>query len=239
MIDELAEAWRELDDDPEVRVIVNTGDGPHFQTGARRRRARRDPGGAARAVASDQAGRPALHRVAPPGVEAGDRRRQRHLRRRRVPLRGRRRHRDRGERRQFLDPHVSVGQVMAYEAIGLVRKMPFEAVMRMAIVGRYERMTRDARLRARHDLRDRRSAREPARRARRSWPRRSRGTRPAAMAATKRALWGALEMGLTDACRAGAQRPRVDVGPSRPGRRPPGVRREARREVQQRRGEST
>src|SRR3984957_5749244 len=28
---------------------------------------------------------------------------------------------------------------------------------------------------------------------------------PAAMAATKRALWGALEMGLTDACRAGAR----------------------------------
>jgi enoyl-CoA hydratase/carnithine racemase len=28
---------------------------------------------------------------------------------------------------------------------------------------------------------------------------------PAAMAATKRALWGALERGLTDACKAGAQ----------------------------------
>jgi enoyl-CoA hydratase len=28
---------------------------------------------------------------------------------------------------------------------------------------------------------------------------------PAAMAATKKALWGALELGLTDACRAGAQ----------------------------------
>ena len=27
---------------------------------------------------------------------------------------------------------------------------------------------------------------------------------PAAMAATKKALWGALELGLTDACRAGA-----------------------------------
>jgi enoyl-CoA hydratase/carnithine racemase len=27
---------------------------------------------------------------------------------------------------------------------------------------------------------------------------------PTAMAATKRALWGALEMGLTDACRAGS-----------------------------------
>ena len=28
---------------------------------------------------------------------------------------------------------------------------------------------------------------------------------PAAMAATKKALWGALELGLTDACKAGAQ----------------------------------
>ena len=28
---------------------------------------------------------------------------------------------------------------------------------------------------------------------------------PAAMRATKRALWGALELGLTDACRAGSQ----------------------------------
>ena len=39
-----------------------------------------------------------------------------------------------------MDPHVSVGQVTAYEAIGLVRKIPFEAVMRMALVGRHERM---------------------------------------------------------------------------------------------------
>ena len=42
---------------------------------------------------------------------------------------------------------------------------------------------------------------------------------PAAMAATKRALWGAMEHGLTDACRAGAQELGVDVGPSRPGGR--------------------
>ena len=41
---------------------------------------------------------------------------------------------------QFFDPHVSVGQVVAVEAIALLRKMPFEAVMRMALVGRYERM---------------------------------------------------------------------------------------------------
>src|SRR6202022_386374 len=40
----------------------------------------------------------------------------------------------------FLEPHVSIGQVTAYEAIGLLRKMPVEAVMRMALVGRYERI---------------------------------------------------------------------------------------------------
>ena len=33
MLDELEHAWRELDGDPEVRVIVNTGTGSSFQTG--------------------------------------------------------------------------------------------------------------------------------------------------------------------------------------------------------------
>ena len=33
MLDELEAAWRELDDDPEVRVIVNTAAGGPFQTG--------------------------------------------------------------------------------------------------------------------------------------------------------------------------------------------------------------
>jgi enoyl-CoA hydratase/carnithine racemase len=42
---------------------------------------------------------------------------------------------------QFFDPHVSIGQVVAIEAIGLIRMMPVEAVMRMALVGRYERMS--------------------------------------------------------------------------------------------------
>ncbi len=51
------------------------------------------------------------------------------------------------------------------------------------------------------------------------------------MAATKRALWGALELGLTDACKAGAAGARVDVGPSRPGRGPACVRGEARTAV--------
>ncbi|HKY15223.1 MAG TPA: enoyl-CoA hydratase-related protein, partial [Microthrixaceae bacterium] len=33
MWNELERAWRELDDDPDVRVIVNTGNGAAFQTG--------------------------------------------------------------------------------------------------------------------------------------------------------------------------------------------------------------
>ena len=33
MMTELEEAWRELDDDPAVRVIVNAGEGKNFQTG--------------------------------------------------------------------------------------------------------------------------------------------------------------------------------------------------------------
>src|SRR5262249_46629530 len=44
---------------------------------------------------------------------------------------------------QFFDPHVSVGQVVSIEAIALMRKIPVEAVMRMAFVGRYERMSAD------------------------------------------------------------------------------------------------
>ncbi len=33
MRDELADAWKELDGDPAVRVIVHTGEGRAFQTG--------------------------------------------------------------------------------------------------------------------------------------------------------------------------------------------------------------
>jgi enoyl-CoA hydratase/carnithine racemase len=40
----------------------------------------------------------------------------------------------------FVDPHVSVGQVSAIEAVGLARRAPFEAVMRMCLVGSHERI---------------------------------------------------------------------------------------------------
>jgi enoyl-CoA hydratase len=103
----------------------------------------------------------------------------------------------------FLDPHVSVGQVSAYEVIGLLRKMPAEAVMRMALVGRHERLSAARALQLgmvsqvvpAADLE--RAAQELAEKIAHN--------SPAAMAATKRALWNALEVGLTDACRAGGR----------------------------------
>jgi enoyl-CoA hydratase/carnithine racemase len=78
-----------------------------------------------------------------------------------------------------------------------------EPIVRMALTGRHERITAE---RARQlgilsevvepgRLRDA-AADLAAKIARNS---------PAAMAATKAALWGALESGLTDACRAGSQ----------------------------------
>jgi enoyl-CoA hydratase/carnithine racemase len=104
----------------------------------------------------------------------------------------------------FLDPHVSVGQVTAYEAVGLVRKMAVEPVMRMALSGRYERMSaaRAYRLGMISQIVDppdrlRAAAQELAETVARN--------SPAAMRASKKALWSALEMGLRDACLAGGQ----------------------------------
>jgi enoyl-CoA hydratase/carnithine racemase len=40
----------------------------------------------------------------------------------------------------FLDTHVSVGQVSALEPIGLARRIPLGAVLRMVLMGRHERL---------------------------------------------------------------------------------------------------
>jgi enoyl-CoA hydratase len=204
MRDEFAEAWLELDADPAVRVIVHTGTGRAFQTGVDVQEIASDGVGMERYREQTEnfdlhftswhqgVSKPVItavnglcagggfHWVADADIviAASD--------------------------AQFFDPHVSVGQVVAMEAIGLLRKMPFEAVMRMALVGRFERMPAQRayelgmisevvdppeRLRAR--------AQELAETIAKN--------SPAAMRATKRALWGALELGLSDACRAGAQ----------------------------------
>jgi enoyl-CoA hydratase/carnithine racemase len=204
MMTELEQAWRELDDDPAVRVIVNTGEGRNFQTGldmvalsrdkvAMREQSRRTRDAELRftgwhnqvwtpviAAVNGTCAGGGLHFVADADIviAASD--------------------------AQFFDPHVSVGQAMSYEGVGLSHKMAFEPIMRMALVGQAERISA---ARARQlgmvsqvvdppaGLRD--AAQELAEQVAKN--------SPAAMRATKKALWGALERGLTDACRAGAQ----------------------------------
>lgn len=203
MFDELAGAWAELDADPAVRVIVNTGNGASFQTGldmvqlsrdpaALREQSRRTKRADLRLTAwHNEVWKPviaAVNGVCAGGglhfvtdadivIAAAD--------------------------ATFLDPHVSVGQVSAFETIGLARKVPMEAVTRMALLGRHERL--DA-ARA-HQLGMVSQVVDPPGRLReeaQALAEKIARNSPAAMAATKRALWGALEAGLTEACRAGA-----------------------------------
>jgi enoyl-CoA hydratase/carnithine racemase len=203
MRDEFGDAWNELNEDPDVRVIVHTGEGRAFQTGVDVTEIATDGVGFERyrqsveewdlhftswhqevwkpvitAVNGICAGG-AFHWIADADIviAASD--------------------------AQFFDPHVSIGQVVAIEAIGLMRKMPAEAVMRMALVGRHERMSaqRAYELGMISEVVD---PPERLREAAQELGEKIARNSPAAMAATKRALLGALEHGLTDACRAGA-----------------------------------
>jgi len=203
MRDEFAVAWKELDADPDVRVIVHTGEGRAFQTGVDVQELATDGQGMERYRESvenwdlhftswhQHVWKPVItavngicagggfHWIADADIviAASD--------------------------AQFFDPHVSIGQVVSLEAIGLMRKMPVEAVMRMAFVGRHERLSaqRAYELGMISEIVDpperlRDAAQELAEKIARN--------SPAAMAAMKRALWAALELGLTDACKAGA-----------------------------------
>jgi enoyl-CoA hydratase len=202
MLRELELAWRELDGDPDVRVIVNTGNGDAFQTGldvgqltrdpdALREQARRTKRAELKLTAwHNEVWKPViaavngvcagggLHFVADADIVIAS------------------------SDATFLDPHVSIGQVTAYEAIALVRKSPMEAVTRMALLGRHERVTAE---RARQ-IGILSEVVEPAQLRTRAaeLAEQVASNSPAAMAATKRALWSALEVGLTEACRRGA-----------------------------------
>nr|CRL82434.1 enoyl-CoA hydratase/carnithine racemase [Mycolicibacter nonchromogenicus] len=99
---------------------------------------------------------------------------------------------------------MSIGQVSALETIALMRKMPAEAVLRMALVGSHERLTaqRAYQLGMISQVVD---PPEDLRAVAQELAEKIAQNSPAAMRATKRALWGALEHGLTDACREGAK----------------------------------
>ena len=204
MFRELEQAWRELDDAPDVRAIVNTGNGRAFQTGLDVVQLSRDPEALREqsrrtkraelsftpwhldvitpvicAVNGTCAGG-GLHFVADADIVIAS------------------------STARFTDPHVSVGQVTAFETIALARRSPFEPIMRMALAGRSESIPADRAYQLGivsqvvdppEDLRD--AAQELAEKVA--------ANSPTAMAVSKRALWRSLELGLTDACRAGAR----------------------------------
>jgi enoyl-CoA hydratase/carnithine racemase len=100
-------------------------------------------------------------------------------------------------RATFLDPHVSVGQVSAFETIGLARRASFTAVARMALTGAHERVSaQDA-----HRLGWVSEVTEPAELepTAQALAERIAENDPRAVMQTKRALWRALDTGLTEA----------------------------------------
>jgi enoyl-CoA hydratase len=141
MMEELERAWRELDDDPEVRVIVNSGEGNAFQTGLDVAQLARDPDALREqsrrtkrfelrltawhndvwkpviAAVNGVCAGGGLHFVADADIVIAS------------------------SNATFVDPHVSVGQASVYETIALAKKSPMESVFRMAFTGRHERMS--------------------------------------------------------------------------------------------------
>lgn len=137
MFSVLAETWRTVIADDDIRVVVLTGSGKGFCAGA-------ELGGLGRtseradAATSTQSSYPrftarhlgvykpvitavngvcagaGLHFVADSDINIAS------------------------ENARFLDTHVNVGQVSALEPIGLARRIPLERVLRMVILGRAE-----------------------------------------------------------------------------------------------------
>lgn len=140
MFDELERAWRELDDDAGVRVIVNTGEGHAFQTGldvaqlandrdALREQSRRTKRFELKftswhnnvwkpviAAVNGVCAGGGLHFVADADIVVMS------------------------SEASLVDPHVSIGQATVFETIGLARKSPMEPILRLAFTGTSERL---------------------------------------------------------------------------------------------------
>ncbi|ORB30033.1 enoyl-CoA hydratase/isomerase family protein [Mycolicibacterium parafortuitum] len=197
MLDELEQAWAQLDADPEVRVIVNAANGKAFCTGmdvvqvardkaAMRLHSRRTRDAELKisswhcgvwkpviAAVNGVVAGGGLHLVADADIVIAS------------------------EEASFVDPHVSVGQAVAYEAITLIRKSPMEAITRMALSGKGERISAE---RARElGIVSEVLPADRLRSAAASLATAVAANSPTALRATKKALWRSLEVGLSQA----------------------------------------
>jgi enoyl-CoA hydratase/carnithine racemase len=197
MMADLPRAWRDLDADPSVRVIVNTGSGSSFQTGLDVRQLARDPGALRDMSRRTRRGEPGLsawhNKVGKPVIAAVN-----------GTCAGGGLHfvcdADiviASSQATFLDPHVSVGQASAFELIGLARRGAVEPIMRLGLSGRSGKISAErayqlgivSQLTETGQLRE--AAQELAEKIARN--------PPEALRLAKRLLWSALEHGLTAA----------------------------------------
>ncbi|OAN36933.1 enoyl-CoA hydratase/isomerase family protein [Mycolicibacterium iranicum] len=195
MLDELETAWVELDTDPQVHVIVNTANGRSFCTGmdvvqvardkdAMRKHSRRTRDAELKisswhcdvwkpviAAVNGVCAGGGLHLVADADIVIA------------------------ADTASFVDPHVSVGQAVAYEAITLLRKSPMEAITRMTLSGKGERISaqRAYELGIVSDV----VPGEALRTAAATLAAAVAANSPTALRATKKALWRSLEVGLS------------------------------------------
>ena len=204
MRSELAEAWIELDDDETVMVIVCSGAGGTFSSGvdladlADPERAEvfrgdiKQPDAVSFTARNQGVRKPVIAAVnglcvggafmwvvdADIAIAAAD--------------------------AQFIDPHTTIGQVVGRGTVGMVSDMPFGPTMRLELMGSHGRLSASRAyafglvtqlVEPPERLHDEAQALGELI-ARNS---------PAALAATKRAMWRTLQMGLDDACRAASQ----------------------------------
>lgn len=101
------------------------------------------------------------------------------------------------EHATFFDTHVKVGLVAGLEPVVLARRMPLDAVMRMALTGGKERL--DAHRAHQLGLVGEVVPGGELMAAARALAERILGHSPAALARTKRAIWASKELGLHDA----------------------------------------
>lgn len=105
------------------------------------------------------------------------------------------------EAASFVDTHVNVGQVTALEPIGLLRKMPMSAVLRMVLLGKAERLSAQQAL----DTRMISEVLAPGRLMERARELAAivASASPAAIRESLKAIWDSAEMPLSEAYRNG------------------------------------